>query len=87
MVREQNVALRTGRDGTANPVSPQPENRAKSRTWPDGGVVTQRTANPLPRRLTPQFFAIFTVRSPHGIPEAYGADCELSAPSVREAGR
>jgi hypothetical protein len=42
---------------------------------PDGGVVTQRTANPLPRRGKPPQLAQFTVCSAHGISRGYAREC------------
>jgi len=41
------VNAANSRDLTANSVSADAENTNKSNSWPDGGVVTQRTANPL----------------------------------------
>lgn len=43
-------------DRTANWQSGSPRKWRKSAVWPDGGVVTQRTANPpSPRRIADKF--------------------------------
>lgn len=43
----------------------------------DGGVVTQRTANPLPSSADPSKYAVLPVRSRHGFVPSRGTGCAL----------
>jgi len=56
---------------------PCPVNPQKSAVWPDGGVVTQRTANPQSPGANPHKFASFRLCSPRGISGGYRSRCEL----------
>jgi hypothetical protein len=80
MGREQNVSTANFRDETANPGCGLTENPFGSIGWPDGGVVTQRTANPLSPGANPHKFARFTLRSLRGVSRAYRPHCELAHP-------
>jgi hypothetical protein len=55
----------------------RPENGSMSERWPDGGVVTQRTANPLPPLRKAPKFASFPVCSKRGLRWGETAGCEL----------
>lgn len=52
----------------------------------DGGVVTQRTANPPTASLLANKFARFTVRSTHGIPWVLSAAANSTLASAYEKG-
>ena len=88
MEREQSEATANFRDSSANHGSARSRNPRKTAVWPDGGVVTQRTANPLKRPGNPQKFAMLPVRSGRVSPCSLDADCELFAlvPIAQAAG-
>jgi len=48
---------------------------------PDGGVVTQRTANPLTLGRIPDRFAVYRPSGGHAVVPGWASDCELSRPA------
>lgn len=60
---------------------------AEMRRWPDGGVVTQRTANPQARGFNPDISAIPDLFWPHGFLRGSLGDCALfPSPTLQRAG-
>lgn len=66
------------KDCAANSGGLAARNPQKTAIRPDGGVVTQRTANPQSSQLLSQQFARFTVCSTHGKPWVFGPTANYS---------
>jgi hypothetical protein len=82
MNREQRKKLLKAPDSAAKSISSRHPKTARSpELRPDGGVVTQRTANPLPTRRFPPFLAQFAFRSAHSFSKAYAPIAKAGARS------
>ena len=68
----------TQRTESGNSLLTWPRNPRISALWPDGGVVTQRTANPHSPRINPPFFPTFAVCSSGCAPRRAAAEWKLA---------
>jgi hypothetical protein len=86
MNHEQSGKLLKAQDSTAKFLCSVPREMAVFRRLrPDGGVVTQRTANPRPDRRFPPLLATFWVRSRQGISIACATIAKFERPQLAPA--